>query len=243
MGELHLDIIVDRLKREFKVECNVGKPQVAYKETIKEAVRVEGKFIRQSGGRGQYGHVWLEMEPLEPGKGIEFESKIVGGVVPKEYIKPVEEGIREAAEGGVLAGYPVIDFKATLVDGSNHDVDSSEMAFKIAGSMAFKEGCRKAKAVILEPIMKVEIVVPEEYMGDVLGDVNSSRGRMEGMEAQDGMQEIRAFVPLSEMFGYATDLRSKTQGRGTYSMEPSHYEEVPKSVFETIVASRAKKEE
>ena len=243
MGELHLDIIVDRLKREFKVECNVGKPQVAYKETIKDTVKVEGKFIRQSGGRGQYGHVWLEMEPLEPGTGIQFESKIVGGVVPKEYIKPVEEGIREAAEGGVLAGYPVIDFKATLVDGSYHDVDSSEMAFKIAGSMAFKEGCRKAKAVILEPIMKVEIVVPEEYMGDVIGDVNSRRGRMEGMEAQDGMQEIRAFVPLSEMFGYATDLRSKTQGRGTYSMEPSHYEEVPKSVFETIVASRAKKEE
>ena len=243
MGELHLDIIVDRLKREFKVECNVGKPQVAYKETIKEAVRVEGKFIRQSGGRGQYGHVWLEMEPLEPGKGIEFESKIVGGVVPKEYIKPVEEGIREAAEGGVLAGYPVIDFKATLVDGSYHDVDSSEMAFKIAGSMAFKEGCRKAKAVILEPIMKVEITVPEEYMGDVIGDVNSRRGRMEGMETIDGTSEIKAFVPLSEMFGYATDLRSKTQGRGTYSMEPSHYEEVPKSVFDTIVASRAKKEE
>ena len=243
MGELHLDIIVDRLKREFKVECNVGKPQVAYKETIKEAVRVEGKFIRQSGGRGQYGHVWLEMEPLEPGKGIEFESKIVGGVVPKEYIKPVEEGIREAAEGGVLAGYPVIDFKATLVDGSYHDVDSSEMAFKIAGSMAFKEGCRKAKAVILEPIMKVEITVPEEYMGDVIGDVNSRRGRMEGMETIDGTSEIKAFIPLSEMFGYATDLRSKTQGRGTYSMEPSHYEEVPKSVFDTIVASRAKKEE
>ena len=243
MGELHLDIIVDRLKREFKVECNVGKPQVAYKETIKESVRVEGKFIRQSGGRGQYGHVWLEMEPLKPGSGIEFESKIVGGVVPKEYIKPVEEGIREAAEGGVLAGYPVIDFKATLVDGSYHDVDSSEMAFKIAGSMAFKEGCRKAKAVILEPIMKVEITVPEEYMGDVIGDVNSRRGRMEGMETVDGTSEIRAFVPLSEMFGYATDLRSKTQGRGTYSMEPSHYEEVPKSVFEAIVASRAKKED
>ena len=243
MGELHLDIIVDRLKREFKVECNVGKPQVAYKETIKESVRVEGKFIRQSGGRGQYGHVWLEMEPLKPGSGIEFESKIVGGVVPKEYIKPVEEGIREAAEGGVLAGYPVIDFKATLVDGSYHDVDSSEMAFKIAGSMAFKEGCRKAKAVILEPIMKVEITVPEEYMGDVIGDVNSRRGRMEGMETVDETSEIRAFVPLSEMFGYATDLRSKTQGRGTYSMEPSHYEEVPKSVFEAIVASRAKKED
>ena len=243
MGELHLDIIVDRLKREFKVECNVGKPQVAYKETIRNSVRVEGKFIRQSGGRGQYGHVWLEMEPLEAGKGIEFESKIVGGVVPKEYIKPVEEGIREAAESGVLAGYPVIDFKATLVDGSYHDVDSSEMAFKIAGSMAFKEGCKRAKSVILEPIMKVEITVPEEYMGDVIGDVNSRRGRMEGMEGNDGMQEIRAFIPLSEMFGYATDLRSKTQGRGTYSMEPSHYEEVPKSVLETIVASRAKKEE
>ena len=243
MGELHLDIIVDRLKREFKVECNVGKPQVAYKETIKEKVKVEGKFIRQSGGRGQYGHVWLELEPLEPGTGIQFESKIVGGVVPKEYIKPVEEGIREAAEGGVLAGYPVIDFKATLVDGSYHEVDSSEMAFKIAGSMAFKDGCKKAKAVILEPIMKVEITVPEEYMGDVIGDVNSRRGRMEGMETVDGTSEIRAFVPLSEMFGYATDLRSKTQGRGTYSMEPSHYEEVPKSVFEAIVASRTKKED
>ena len=243
MGELHLDIIVDRLKREFKVECAVGKPSVAYKETIRNAVRVEGKFIRQSGGRGQYGHVWLEMEPLEPGTGIQFESKIVGGVVPKEYIKPVEEGIREAAESGTLAGYPVIDFKATLVDGSYHDVDSSEMAFKIAGSMAFKEGCKKAKSVILEPIMKVEIVVPEEYMGDVIGDVNSRRGRMEGMDANDGLQEIHSFIPLSEMFGYATDLRSKTQGRGTYSMEPSHYEEVPKSIHETIVASRAKNEE
>jgi len=243
MGELHLDIIVDRLKREFKVECNVGKPQVAYKETIRNSVRVEGKFIRQSGGRGQYGHVWLEMEPLEPGTGIQFESKIVGGVVPKEYIKPVEEGIREAAESGTLAGYPVIDFKATLVDGSYHDVDSSEMAFKIAGSMAFKEGCKRAKSVILEPIMKVEIIVPEEYMGDVIGDINSRRGRMEGMDGVDGMQEIHSFIPLSEMFGYATDLRSKTQGRGTYSMEPSHYEEVPKSVLETIVASRGKKEE
>ena len=243
MGELHLDIIVDRLKREFKVECTVGKPQVSYKETIRNKVKVEGKFIRQSGGRGQYGHVWLEMEPLEPGKGVEFESKIVGGVVPKEYIKPIEEGIREAAESGVLAGYPVIDFKATLVDGSYHEVDSSEMAFKIAASMAFKEGCKQAKSVILEPIMKVEITVPEEYMGDVIGDVNSRRGRMEGMDANDGMQEIHAFIPLSEMFGYATDLRSKTQGRGSYSMEPSHYEEVPKSVLETIVASRAKKED
>ena len=242
MGELHLDIIVDRLKREFKVECNVGKPQVAYKETIRNKVKVEGKFIRQSGGRGQYGHVWLELEPLEPGSGIHFESKIVGGVVPKEYIKPVEEGVREASNAGVLAGYPVIDFKATLVDGSYHDVDSSESAFHIAGSMAFKEGCRQAKSVILEPIMKVEITVPEEYMGDVIGDVNSRRGRMEGMEAVDGMQEIRAFIPLSEMFGYATDLRSKTQGRGTYSMSFSHYDEVPRSVLETIVASRAKKD-
>ncbi len=243
MGELHLDIIVDRLKREFKVECNVGKPQVSYKETIRNKVKVQGKFIRQSGGRGQYGDVWLEMEPLEPGKGIEFESKIVGGVVPKEYIKPIEDGVREAAQSGVLAGYPVIDFKATLVDGSYHEVDSSEMAFKIAGSMAFKEGCRQGKSVILEPIMRVEITVPEEYMGDVIGDVNSRRGKLEGMESIQGNQVIRSFIPLSEMFGYATDLRSKTQGRGTYSMEPSHYEEVPKSVFDTIVASRAKKQE
>ena len=242
MGELHLDIIVDRLKREFKVECNVGKPQVAYKETIRNKVKVQGKFIRQSGGKGQYGDVWFEMEPLEPGKGIEFESKIVGGAVPKEYIKPIEQGMREAAESGILAGYPVIDFKATLVDGSYHEVDSSEMAFKIAASMAFKEGCKQAKAVILEPIMKVEITVPEEYMGDVIGDINSRRGRMEGMEARSGNQIIRGFIPLSEMFGYATDLRSKTQGRGTYTMEPSHYEEVPKSVFESIVASKAKSE-
>ena len=243
MGELHLDIIVDRLKREFKVECNVGKPQVAYKETIRNKVKVEGKFIRQSGGRGQYGHVWLEMEPLEPGSGVQFESKIVGGVVPKEYVKPIEEGIREASESGILAGYPVIDFKATLVAGSYHEVDSSEMAFKVAASMAFKEGCKQAKSVILEPIMKVEVTVPEEYMGDVIGDINSRRGRMEGMEARSGNQIIRGFIPLSEMIGYATDLRSKTQGRGTYSMEPSHYEEVPKSVLEQIVASRAKKSE
>ena len=242
MGELHLDIIVDRLKREFKVECNVGKPQVAYKETIRNKVKVQGKFIRQSGGKGQYGDVWFEMEPLEPGKGVEFESKIVGGAVPKEYIKPIEQGLREAAETGILAGYPVIDFKASLVDGSYHEVDSSEMAFKIAASMAFKEGCKQAKSVLLEPIMKVEITVPEEYMGDVIGDVNSRRGRMEGMDANDGMQEIHSFIPLSEMFGYATDLRSKTQGRGSYSMEPSHYEEVPKSVLDTIVASRAKKD-
>ena len=240
MGELHLDIIVDRLKREFKVECNVGKPQVSYKETIRNKVKVQGKFIRQSGGKGQYGDVWFEMEPLEAGKGIEFESKIVGGAVPKEYIKPIEQGMREAAESGILAGYPVIDFKATLVDGSYHEVDSSEMAFKIAASMAFKEGCKQAHSVILEPIMRVEVTVPEEYMGDVIGDINSRRGRIEGMDAVEGNEEIRAFVPLSEMFGYATDLRSKTQGRGTYSMEPSHYEEVPKSVHEQIVAARAK---
>ena len=240
MGELHLDIIVDRLKREFKVECNVGKPQVAYKETIRNKVRVQGKFIRQSGGKGQYGDVWFEMEPLEPGKGIEFESKIVGGAVPKEYIKPIEQGMREAANTGILAGYPVIDFKVSLVDGSYHEVDSSEMAFKIAASMAFKEGCKQAKSVILEPIMKVEISVPTEYMGDVIGDVNSRRGKIEGMEEIQGMEEIHAFIPLSEMFGYATDLRSKTQGRGNYSMEPSHYEEVPKSVHEQIVASRSK---
>ena len=243
MGELHLDIIVDRLKREFKVECNVGKPQVAYKETIRNKVKVQGKFIRQSGGKGQYGDVWFEMEPLEPGKGIEFESKIVGGAVPKEYIKPIEQGMREAAETGILAGYPVIDFKCTLVDGSYHEVDSSEMAFKIAASMAFKEGCKQAKSVLLEPIMKVEITVPEEYMGDVIGDINARRGRMEGMEARSGNQIIRGFIPLSEMFGYATDLRSKTQGRGTYSMEPSHYEEVPKSILDQIVSSRAKKQD
>ena len=243
MGELHLDIIVDRLKREFKVECNVGKPQVSYKETIRNKVKVQGKFVRQSGGHGQYGDVWIEMEPLEPGSGIVFENKIVGGVVPKEYIKPTEDGIREAAESGILAGYPVIDFKATLVDGSYHEVDSSEMAFKVAASMAFKEGCKQAKSVLLEPIMKVEITVPEEYMGDVIGDINSRRGRMEGMESRNGSQIIRGFIPLSEMFGYATDLRSKTQGRGTYSMEPSHYEEVPKSVLETIVAARTKKQD
>ena len=241
MGELHLDIIVDRLKREFKVECTEGKPQVAYKETIKNKVRVQGKFVRQSGGHGQYGDVWFEMEPLEPGSGIVFENKIVGGAVPKEFIKPAEEGMREAALVGTLAGYPVIDFKCTLVDGSYHEVDSSEMAFKIAASMAFKEGCKQAKSVLLEPIMRVEITVPEEYMGDVIGDINARRGRMEGMEAVSGNQVIRGFIPLSEMFGYATDLRSKTQGRGTYSMEPSHYDEVPKSILEEISSQRAKK--
>ncbi len=241
MGELHLDIIVDRLKREFKVECTEGKPQVAYKETIRNKVRVQGKFVRQSGGHGQYGDVWFEMEPLKPGSGIVFENKIVGGAVPKEFIKPAEEGMREASLVGTLAGYPVIDFKCTLVDGSYHEVDSSEMAFKIAASMAFKEGCRQAKSVLLEPIMKVEITVPEEYMGDVIGDINARRGRMEGMEAVSGNQVIRGFIPLSEMFGYATDLRSKTQGRGTYSMEPSHYDEVPKSILEEISTQRAKK--
>ena len=243
MGELHLDIIVDRMKREFKVEANVGKPQVAYKETIRKPVRVEGKFIRQSGGRGQYGHVWLEVEPNEAGKGYEFESKIVGGVVPKEYVKPTDEGVQDAMKAGVLAGYPVVDVKVALVDGSYHDVDSSEMAFHVAGSMAFKEACRQGGAVLLEPIMKVDITVPEEYMGDVIGDVNSRRGRMEGMDTIQGTTTIHAFIPLSEMFGYATDLRSKTQGRGVYAMEPSHYEEVPKSVLETIVSQRAKNNE
>ena len=240
MGELHLEIIVSRLKDEFNVDCTVGKPQVAYKETIRKEVEIEGKFVRQSGGRGQYGHVWLKLQPLEPGEGFKFENKIVGGVIPKEYIKPVEEGIKEAALSGVLAGYPVIDFKATLFDGSFHDVDSSEMAFKIAGSMAFKDGAKKANPVILEPIMRVEITVPEEYVGDVIGDMNSRRGRMKGVEAQTGIQVIKGFIPLSEMFGYATTLRSKTQGRGTYSMEPSHYEEVPRNILDTIVASKQK---
>ena len=240
MGELHLEIIVSRLKDEFNVDCTVGKPQVAYKETIRKEVEIEGKFVRQSGGRGQYGHVWLKLQPLEPGEGFKFENKIVGGVIPREYIKPVEEGIKEAALSGVLAGYPVIDFKATLFDGSFHDVDSSEMAFKIAGSMAFKDGAKKANPVILEPIMRVEITVPEEYVGDVIGDMNSRRGRMEGVEAQTGIQIIKGFIPLSEMFGYATTLRSKTQGRGTYSMEPSHYEEVPRNILDTIVASKQK---
>ena len=240
MGELHLEIIVSRLKDEFNVDCTVGKPQVAYKETIRKEVEIEGKFVRQSGGRGQYGHVWLKLQPLEPGEGFKFENKIVGGVIPKEYIKPVEEGIKEAALSGVLAGYPVIDFKATLFDGSFQDVDSSEMAFKIAGSMAFKDGAKKANPVILEPIMRVEITVPEEYVGDVIGDMNSRRGRMEGVEAQPGIQIIKGFIPLSEMFGYATTLRSKTQGRGTYSMEPSHYEEVPRNILDTIVASKQK---
>jgi elongation factor G len=236
MGELHLEIIVDRMLREFKVETNVGKPQVAYRETFRSPAKVEGKFIRQSGGRGQYGHVWIEFEPLEPGTGFQFENKIVGGVVPKEYIPAVQAGIEEAMKNGVLAGYPLVDIKATIFDGSYHDVDSSEMAFKIAGSMALKAAGEKCNPVLLEPIMKVEVTVPEEYMGDVMGDLNSRRGRIEGMEARHGAQVIRAKVPLAEMFGYSTTLRSRTQGRGVYAMEISHYEEVPKSIAEEIIA-------
>lgn len=236
MGELHLEIIVDRLLREFKVEANVGKPQVAYRETIRNTVKIEGKFVRQSGGRGQYGHVWLELAPLEPGSGFQFENKIVGGVVPREYIAPVEAGIKDAMLTGVLAGYPVVDLKATLFDGSYHEVDSSEMAFRIAASMAFKDGTKKAAPVLLEPIMKVEITTPEEYMGDVMGDFNSRRGRIEGMESRMGAQVIRGHVPLSEMFGYATTIRSITQGRATYTMHFSHYDEVPRNVAETVMA-------
>ncbi|SMB88817.1 translation elongation factor 2 (EF-2/EF-G) [Thermanaeromonas toyohensis ToBE] len=238
MGELHLEIIVDRLLREFKVGANVGKPQVAYKETIRRPVRAEGKYIRQTGGRGQYGHVILELEPLEPGKGYEFVNKIVGGVVPKEYIPAVDAGIREAMENGVLAGYPLVDIRATLVDGSYHEVDSSEMAFKIAASQALKDGVKRANPVLLEPIMKVEVTVPEEYMGDVIGDLNARRGRIEGMEPRGGAQVIRAYVPLAEMFGYATDLRSRTQGRGTYVMQFSHYSEVPANLAEEIIKRR-----
>lgn len=236
MGELHLDIIVDRLLREFKVGCNVGNPQVAYRETIRKTVKSEGKFIRQSGGKGQYGHCWLELTPLEPGEGFKFENKVVGGAIPKEYISPIEAGVKEAMESGVVAGYPMVDIGVTVYDGSYHEVDSSEMAFKIAGSMGFKAGAEKASPVLLEPYMKVDITVPEEYMGDVIGDVNSRRGRIEGMEARNGAEVIHSFVPLASMFGYATDLRSKTQGRGTYSMQVDHYEEVPKSVSEEIVA-------
>ena len=232
MGELHLEIIVDRLQREFKVECNVGAPQVAYKETIKNAVKAEGKFVRQSGGRGQYGHCWIELIPHE-GE-YEFENAIVGGAIPREYIPAVDNGIQEASQSGILGGFPVINFKVRCYDGSYHDVDSSEMAFKVAGSMAFKNGMAKATPVLLEPVMKVEIVVPEEYMGDVMGDVNSRRGRIEGMNPRGGAQVISAFVPLSEMFGYATVLRSRTQGRGTYSMEFANYEEVPKSIAEKV---------
>lgn len=236
MGELHLDIIVDRMSREFKVDCKVGKPQVAYRETIRKTVKSEGKFVRQSGGKGQYGHCWLELIPQDPGEGFSFESKIVGGAIPKEYIGPIENGIKEAMENGVVAGYPMVDIKAVVYDGSYHEVDSSEMAFKVAGSMAFKAGALKANPVLLEPYVKVEVTVPEEYMGDVIGDLNSRRGRIEGMEPRNGVQVINAFVPLSEMFGYATDLRSKTQGRGNYSMEVSYYDEVPKNISDAIVA-------
>ncbi len=235
MGELHLEIIVDRMKREFKVEANVGAPQVAYRETIRKAVEQEGKFVRQSGGRGQYGHVWLRIEPQEPGAGYEFVNEIVGGVVPREYIPAVDKGVQEQMENGVIAGYPVVDVKVTLFDGSYHDVDSSEMAFKIAGSMCFKEGAKKADPVLLEPIMKVEVVTPEEYMGDVMGDLNSRRGLVQGMEDSPSGKQIKAEVPLSEMFGYATDLRSATQGRATYSMEFSKYSEVPASIAEAII--------
>ncbi|MBR2578666.1 MAG: elongation factor G [Clostridia bacterium] len=239
MGELHLEIIVDRLLREFKVEANVGKPQVAYKETIRQNADVEEKYARQSGGRGQYGHVKIKVEP-NPGKGYEFVNEIVGGAIPKEYIPAVDNGIQGAMLSGVLAGYNVVDVKVTLYDGSYHEVDSSEMAFKIAGSMAFKTAMRKADPVLLEPIMKVSVIVPEEYMGDVIGDINSRRGMIQGMEAISGAQRINAQVPLSEMFGYATDMRSRTQGRGQYTMEPSHYAEVPKSVSEQIIAARKK---
>ena len=243
MGELHLDIIVDRLLREFKVEANVGSPQVSYRETIRTASHVNHKYARQSGGKGQYGHVVLDIEPLEPGAGYIFENKVVGGAIPKEYIPAVDAGIQGAMQTGVLAGYPVVDVKCTLVDGSYHEVDSSEMAFKIAGSMAFKEGCRKGNPVIMEPITKVVVNVPEDYMGDVIGDLNSRRGQIQGMEARIGAQEITAMVPLSEMFGYATELRSRTQGRGQYSMEPSHFEELPKSIADKIIKERSKSED
>ena len=243
MGELHLDIIVDRLLREFKVQANVGKPQVAYRETILGTAEQDSKFVRQSGGRGQYGHVKINIAPAEPGAGFVFENKIVGGAIPKEYIEPARKGMEEALEGGVIAGYPVIDVKVTLFDGSYHDVDSSEMAFKIAGSMAIKDGIKKAKACILEPMMKVEVEAPEEYTGDVIGDLSSRRGRVEGMEMIEGtgIQKVNATVPLSEMFGYATDIRSKTQGRGTFSMEFKHYEQVPKNIEEEIIASAGAK--
>lgn len=238
MGELHLEIIVDRLLREFKVEANVGSPQVAYKETVRKSANVDMKYARQSGGKGQYGHVKIILEPNESGKGYEFINKIVGGAIPKEYIGPIDQGIQGAMQNGVLAGYNVVDVKVTLYDGSYHEVDSSEMAFKIAASMAFKEAMRKADPVLMEPIMKVSVIVPEDYMGDVIGDLNSRRGQIQGMEARSGAQQIDAFVPLSEMFGYATDLRSRTQGRGQYTMEPSHYTEVPKSIQEKIVAGK-----
>ena len=238
MGELHLEIIVDRLLREYKVEATVGAPQVAYRETITKAVDSEGRYVRQSGGRGQFGHCKLHVEPLEPGAGYEFVNAIVGGAIPKEYIPSIDAGIQEAAKSGILGGYEVVDFKVTLVDGSYHEVDSSEMAFKIAGSMAIKEAFAKGGSILLEPMMKVEVVVPEEYLGDVMGNVNSRRGRIEGTEARGSGQIIRAMVPLSEMFGYATDLRSRTQGRGQFTMQFDHYEPVPKSMVEKITGEK-----
>lgn len=238
MGELHLDIIVDRMRREFNVECTVGKPQVAYRETIRKSVESEGKFIRQTGGHGQYGHCWLRLEPMEAGKGFEFANEVVGGVIPKEFINPVQAGVEAAMEDGVVAGYPMVDIKVTVYDGSYHDVDSSEMAFKVAGSMAFKDGAKKADPVLLEPYMSVEVDVPEEYMGDVIGGLNSRRGRIEGMETENGESRIKGFVPLSEMFGYATGLRSSTQGRGTFTMTFDHYEEVPKAISQQITEER-----
>lgn len=238
MGELHLDIIVDRMKHEFGVDATVGKPQVAYRETIRKEVEAEGKFIRQTGGHGQYGHCWLRLEPQEPGTGFSFENKIVGGVIPKEFIGPVQAGVEAAMEDGVVAGYPMVDIKVTVYDGSYHDVDSSEMAFKVAGSMAFKAGAKKADPVLLEPYMKVEVDVPEQYMGDVIGGLNSRRGRIDGMETENGDSRISGFVPLSEMFGYATDLRSTTQGRGTFTMTFDHYEEVPKAISQQITEER-----
>ena len=238
MGELHLEIIVDRLLREFKVEANVGKPQVAYRETIKKNVKCEGKFIRQSGGRGQYGHVVFELEPLAAGTGFEFVNKIVGGVVPKEYIPAIEAGVRDTLVGGVLAGYPVIDVKCTLVFGSYHEVDSNEMAFKTAASIGFKEGFMKASPILQEPIMKVEVEVPEEFMGDVIGDISSRRGRIEGMDTIDSLSKVKSSVPLSEMFGYATDIRNKTRGQGTFTMEFAHYEEVPNAIAEAVISTK-----
>ena len=238
MGELHLEIIVDRMKREFHVECNVGKPQVAYRETIRKTVEAEGKFIRQTGGHGQYGHCWLRLEPMEAGKGFEFVNEVVGGVIPKEFIKPVQQGVESAMEDGVVAGYPMVDIKVAVYDGSYHDVDSSEAAFKIAGSMAFKAAAKKANPVLLEPYMKVEVDVPEQYMGDVIGSLNSRRGRIEGMETENGESRINGFVPLSEMFGYATTLRSSTQGRGTFTMTFDHYEDVPKAIADKITEER-----
>ena len=241
MGELHLEIIVDRLLREFKVEATVGRPQVAYRETIRKAAKAEGRYVRQTGGRGQFGHCWIELQPREPGEGYEFVNAIVGGVIPREYINPIDQGIREASASGVLGGYEVVDFRAIVYDGSYHDVDSSEMAFKIAGSMAFKEALRKADPCLLEPVMKVDVVVPEDYMGDVIGDINSRRGRVEGMDAIGSSQEIHSMVPLSEMFGYATDMRSRTQGRGVYTMQFAHYEEVPKSITTKLFGDRTEK--